>query len=356
LKYNVGIIGIKGIPSDYGGFETFVESWMNNTNRKDQFVVYCERNYRKIESVGGVMRKFVPLSANGFSSLLYDGLSMLHACFFMRANCLVVLGVSGSWFFPIVKIFSPTTKIVVNIDGLEWRRNKWSVFQKRLLKILERIAVSFADEIVVDNQALSAYVFDEYQVNSVTIAYGYEHCSSGTEYSVAECDRYYLSICRIEPENNCELILDTFSKNNLINLIFVGNWMNSSYSRKLFARYSEFSNIKLIGPEFDKIVLSNLRANCYAYIHGHTAGGTNPSLVEMLQYGKNIIAHDNEFNRWTLDNRGSYFKHPEDLISQLNSDFSAGEDWSELMRMRYSWRQVIDDYEALCFNYLEQMD
>jgi glycosyltransferase involved in cell wall biosynthesis len=156
---------------------------------------------------------------------------------------------------------------------------------------------------------------------------------------------YAFGLCRIEPENNVHIILEAFSKHGE-QLIFVGNWNNSEYGKDLYKRFSNMKNILLLDPIYCIDSLYNYRNNCLFYVHGHSAGGTNPSLVEMMHFGKLIVAYDCIFNRNTMENHGIYFDTVESLYQRLSLsiDGSDGEALLQVAKRRYMWRTVREQY------------
>lgn len=346
-KATVAIIGVSGIPARYGGFETFVDNWMRTTKNSRRYVVYCETKYRDLTFTSGALRRYIPMKSNGLQSLFYDVYGIFHSIILERVNVLVILGTSGAWILPLVNLLFPSKKIIINTDGLEWKRSKWSNLQKKLLKALEFCAVKYSDDVVVDNGALVEYLRLKYDVEPHLIAYGHEHCHPSGDLDGKINGGYFLSICRIEPENNCEIILSVFAEKPSQKLIFVGNWNYSEFARSLYRRFSGYPNISLIGPEYDPVKLERLRLECDAYIHGHSVGGTNPSLIEIMVYGKSIIAHDNEFNRWTLNNRADFFLEKEKLGELVDNYVHFDMSWSDLLEQHFCWNHVIDSYEAL---------
>jgi len=156
-----------------------------------------------------------------------------------------------------------------------------------------------------------------------------------------------LAVCRIERENNCHTILDGFS-NSSKNIIFIGNWDASAYGRALKIQYAVFPNIRMLNPEYDVYKLYRYRKSCQFYIHGHSAGGTNPSLVEIMHFSKQIIAFDCDFNRETLEGLGSYFSDSHQLVKIIN-EIKDNVDLSvkEVATRRYTWEIVRQQYFAL---------
>ncbi|HCB2209240.1 TPA: DUF1972 domain-containing protein [Citrobacter farmeri] len=347
----IAIIGTVGIPACYGGFESLVQNLVDYQSSDISYTVFCSSKTYQIKpnSYKSARLEYIPLKANGVSSIFYDIFSLL-ACLRMKHDVILILGVSGCVILPFFRLFS-RSKIVTNIDGLEWRRDKWGYLTKAFLKLSERIAVKFSDVVISDNQAISDYVSTEYNKKSKVIAYGGDHVMIPNA-DISDAKRsYYLSLCRIEPENNVAMILEAFAKLPY-HLKFVGNWNNSDYGRSLKEKYSIYPNINIVDPIYDIETLFELRSKCKGYIHGHSAGGTNPSLVEAMQFGIEIIAFDCNFNRYTTEDRAYYFVNEESLrknIADIESTATSGVGpaMSEIAVRRYQWSIIARQYEEI---------
>jgi len=349
MSVRVSVVGVVGVPACYGGFESLVQNLIDYQSDEFEYSVFCSsKTYNeKPLNYKSAMLKYIPLNANGVSSIFYDCLSLL-ICLWKRPDVTLILGVSGCIFLPIYRFFS-SSRIITNIDGLEWRRDKWGRAARLFLKSSEMLAVRFSDVIISDNQAIADYVKAEYGVKSEVIAYGGDHAILDVNRTPIEKSDYYLSICRIEPENNVEMILSAFSMVSLP-LRFVGNWDSSEYGRKLKSHYSQFSNIDIIDPTYNISTLFELRCNCKAYIHGHSAGGTNPSLVEAMQFGMPIYAYDCSFNRYTTENKGLYFSDEVSLLKQISADLDMakfGDAMKDIALKKYQWNSIASKYENL---------
>ena len=351
----IAIIGTQGVPANYGGFETLVENIIGeNCSNGIQYTVFCSGKDMptKIEKHKGARLKYVPLRANGVQSIPYDILSMVRAI--CGYDAILILGVSGCIFLPVFKLFC-RKKIIVNIDGLEYRRAKWKPWVKRFLKLSEKIAVRFADVIITDNKGIQDYVREEYGKETTLIAYGGNHAlidiTKEREEEILksynlERNNYSISVCRIEPENNCHITLETF-KNNKEKLVFIGNWYRNGYSRKLKEEYSGFDNLILLDCIYDLEILYTLRHNAKYYIHGHSAGGTNPSLVEAMFFGQPILAYDIIYNRETTKNKAHYYKNAEELTALIANGVDNGMELKEIACEEYTWDKIAKQYEAL---------
>lgn len=353
----VAIIGTVGVPANYGGFETLVEQLVRHNHSEDlQYAVYCsKRSYNNERWVyHGAKTEYVGLNANGMQSIPYDILSLIKAS--RKSDVILILGVSGCSFLPVYRLFSKK-KLVINIDGLEHRRDKWNKWVRRFLKYSEKQAIKYGDIIVTDNKGITDYVMEEYGKQSELIAYGGDHVLMDVaeeeqnnilkEYGLTK-DGYSLGICRIEPENNVHTILEAYAKHPDKKLVFIGNWQKSEYGRNLIEKYKDSHNIKLMSAVYDLRKLFALRNNCRVYLHGHSAGGTNPSLVEAMFFAKPIIAFYCIYNRESTENKALYFNSASDLSSKLDHiPESIGQDMLDIARRRYTWATIACQYESL---------
>lgn len=346
----INVIGTVGIPACYGGFESLVQNLSDYQSNQIEYQVFCSSSAYSEKSIQYKKTKlyYLPLKANGISSIPYDILSLLLSLW-SKPDVTLILGVSGCLFLPIYRFFS-SSRIVTNIDGLEWRRDKWGRFAKIFLKLSERSAVRFSDVVVSDNQAIADYVFAEYGVESKVIAYGGDHALPTGRIIPVEKSDFYLSLCRIEPENNVAMILEAFA-NSSQQLRFIGNWDASAYGRELKVRFSQYENIEIIDPIYDITELFVLRSQCKGYIHGHSAGGTNPSLVEAMQFGMPIYSFDCDFNRHTTNNEAVYFENAVSLSKLIASNddeiAKTGLIMREIAQEKYQWCVIAKDYESL---------
>lgn len=361
MKKKVSIIGTVGLPAKYGGFETLAENLVKYLNDKYDITVYCSsKSYtEKIASYNGAKLKYINLNANGIQSILYDIISILDSLKF--ADVLLVLGVSGCIILPLIKVFTGK-KIIVNIDGLEWKRNKWGKIARHFLKFSERLAVKYSDIVISDNKCIQDYIFNEYGVQSVFIAYGGNHVTREnlsdelrSKYKFLE-KKYACTVCRIEPENNIHIVLEAFSEYDKLNLVVIGNWWSNSYGRNLMQKYKDVKNIFLLSPIYDQKILNQIRSNCYLYIHGHSAGGTNPSLVEAMCLGLPIFAFNVEYNKQTTHYRAKYFNNKNDLVKLLsnldeNELQKIGIDMKDIAMKNYIWETISQQYVELFSNY-----
>lgn len=347
----VAIVGTVGVPARYGGFETLAEQLCAHVPPEDvTFIIYCERrSYAVGERTSEFLRHrrvFLPLRANGVMSLFYDALALLHATMIARVANIYLLGYSGAWLLPLLRLLRPSVNFIVNVDGMEWRRDKFSRSAKRLLKALEYLAARWGNTIIADNAALANLFQKRYHRAPVVIAYGGDHTLvAGSSPEMA--GRHYLAIARIEPENNTLAILEGCRLAG-VPLAFVGNWSANDYGRDLRRRYGNEPGFTLLDPIYAQVHLDPWRRQAIGYIHGHSVGGTNPSLVEALFHTDYLLSFDCSFNRASLSDAGEYFVDAPTLAARLRRPpvpIPAAQLRS--LRDRYRWSQIAADYCAL---------
>lgn len=356
----IAIIGTDGLPARYGGFETFAMEVSPRMAALGHEVLVVGSSVGRSEAESpppGIMVKNLPVRANGIASIPFDLASF--ASVFRWADCIMLMGVSAGPFVPLMRRLTRNGKLVVNVDGLESRRAKWSRWGKRYLAIAESLAIRSARHVVADNMEISNLVREKYHRTPEIIAYGNDHVLKiddddrssllQSRFGLA-ANRFFLTVARIEPENNIEVMLSAAANipENL-NYVVVGNFDGSEFGRMLIQRYHNSPVIRLIAATYDPLALAALRSGCRAYLHGHSVGGTNPSLVEILPYGRPIISFECPFNRYTLSNAGAYFTSESDLrMLLLAEDFERYAPPPELQNdMRYQWQAIAEHYAAL---------
>lgn len=352
----VAIVGIQGLPANYGGFESLVENIIGeNSSNNILYTVFCSKpdmGGDKLKEYKGAKLEYIDSPSHGINSLRYYTKSLQKVT--KGYDDILILGMGGGLYLPIFKMKSKT-KVIINVDGIERKRAKFNRAGKFLLYILERLSVKFADQLISDNEGIRQFLLNLYNKDSVMIAYGGDHvkrCVSREEqgktlekFGLVK-ENYAITVCRIEPENNCHVILEAFEKSKE-NLVFIGNWNRSKYGRNLKTKYSTMSNIKILDPIYDLDTLYSLRGNAKYYIHGHSVGGTNPSLVEAMFFGKPIFCFDVIFNRETTFNKAYYWKNVEELIALIQRMNLNGEIMSVLAEKHYTWKQIAKEYENL---------
>lgn len=354
----IAIAGTVGVPGRYGGFETLAENLVHHHAAVEdgtRLAVYCSGKANpqpRPDQFGSAALRYIGLDANGVQSIPYDILSMFDA---LRRgdNRILLLGVSGALCLPLIRLFS-RARIVTNIDGIEWKRAKWRGLARVILRLSERFAVRFSHKVIADNQAIADYVAETYGRTAEVIAYGGDNALAVAPDFDAIPDfpeTYALALCRIEPENNVHVILEGWESLDTP-LVFVGNWDKSPYGQELKARYADHPNIKIVDPVYEPAALRAIRDRAWIYIHGHSAGGTNPSLVEMMQFAIPVAAWDCSFNRYSTDSQARYFKTAAELaaqVAQMDADTASqvGKAMKNIAQDRYLWERIAEDYFSL---------
>lgn len=354
----ISIIGTVGIPAKYGGFETLTEYLTKYLNKDYDITVFCStKNYKeKLKTYNNCKLEYINLNANGVQSIPYDIISLYKSLKF--ADTILVLGVSGCIALPFLRLFNKKVKIVTNIDGLEWKREKWNSNAKKFLKYSEKLAVMNSDVVVADNKVIQDYIMSEYGKKSELIAYGADHVEKISlsneildKYPFLNA-KYAFKVCRIEPENNVHMILEAMANYKNLNFVIIGNWSNSDYGKNLKNEYSIYENIYILDPIYNQNILNQIRSNCYIYLHGHSAGGTNPSLVEAMALKLPIFAYGVEYNKETTKHNAKYFKSSTELIELLNNiDNDTIEkiaiNMLNIARETYTWEKISNSYSHL---------
>lgn len=353
----VAIIGTVGVPANYGGYETMVDNLLDYTPDDIEYTVYCSKKAYKVwpNEYKGAKLKYVHLNANGPQALLYDALSILDAYF--KNDVIVTLGTAGSWVLPVLKYFKKK-KIILNYDGYETIRDKFNPTTKKVLAWLRKNASKMADIHIADNEAIAPLVKSHFGVDTVVIEYGgdgafpvFDNTRLKEKYGLIS-KNYYFNVARIEPENNIHVMLESFVAMPDKQLVLVGNWHKSSYGEELRHKYGNSNNIMMFDPIYNKNEINLLRSNCKLYIHPHSVGGTNPSLVEAMYLGLPIVAFDVIYNRMTTENKAVYFDDVESLKNVVNSLTDAdlqllSAEMKKIADRRYLWKIIAQKYAEL---------
>lgn len=361
----IAIVGIQGLPNQYGGFETLSEFLVKYLAGKHRITVYCSRHDQEEwpEEYNGAKLKYVDISSHGGKGILYDSKCLLDA---VKGDYDVILILGfGSGF--VIPFLSRKTKkrIILNFGGLDWKRDKWGWLARKVIKTCEKLLVRNTEIVVSDNKKIQDYITEEYHKQSALIAYGGDQVherpitNDFIEMYPFLKDKYAFEVARIQSDNNIEMLMKAFIKAGSMPLVLVGNWKSSTYGIELKAKYEGMSNLILLDAIYDKDVLDVLRSNCYLYVHGHSAGGTNPSLCEAMYLGLPIMAFSNGYNQWTTFNEAIYFEDEHQLAELVKITSKKRLDemrpvMKQLAHANYRWEGIVGEYEML-FNKIQTM-
>ena len=354
----IAILGTRGIPNHYGGFEQFAEYFsvfLANKNHE----VYCYSSHNHLyqdTSFHGVhiIHQYDPEYKLGtFSQFIYDYNCIMDA---RKRNFDIILQLgytsSSIWCFLMPK----NSLVITNMDGVEWKRSKYAKPVQQFLKFAERLAAKNSDFLVSDSLGIQSFLQKRYAVDSTYIAYGAHPFSNPNEsiiqqYNV-EKQKYSMLVARFEPENNLQMILDGVVLCQKETPFLVIGKHETKYGQFLKNRYKNNQNIRFVGGIYDINHLNNLRYFSNLYFHGHSVGGTNPSLLEAMASQALIAAHNNEFNKGVLKSNAFYFSNANEV-----SDLILKVDKSAFLRLiennykaiinEFNWEKINSEYLQL---------
>lgn len=354
----IAILGTRGIPALYGGFETFAEELsVRLVERGHEVAVYCEVGEGdQPESFKGVRLEYAPATKLGpLSTILFDIRCLWRAR--KKFDVVYMLGYGASLFCFLPRLWG--TEVWINMDGVEWARSKWGFAAKLWFRLMETAAMWTPDRIIADAEGILAHLRSrhiELPPCSV-IPYGAPVVEEAPDPAILgewglDPGSYDLVVCRLEPENSVQEIIEGhLGAHTDRTLVVVGGTADPTEYVKGLLRM-QGRRVRFIGTVYDKEKLLALRYHAAVYLHGHTVGGTNPSLLEAMGCGSVIIAHDNVFNRETAGPAAFYFRRPADISPLLAAVSSASRASLEALkdgarqrvRLRYSWDGITDHY------------
>ncbi len=351
----IALVGTRGIPAKYGGFETFAEEISSRLVKNGYDVsVQCDNNSYYKDTFNGIKLIFSTVTKSDHPLKYYfEGFRWG----MKNSDVILAASAAGSIFY-FLNIFKGIP-VITNPDGLEYYRQKWSPLKKMYLKISEVLAIRLSDYIVADSEEIKKHLCLSYRHAERKIRVIEYGTSINDEkdfevikkYNINHYD-YYLVVSRLEPENNLHVIIDGFMKARTDSLlVIVGNLIDNQYVRSLTSKnYSE--RVRFLGGIYDKRELNPIRFSCKAYIHGHSVGGTNPSLLEAMGSRNIILTHDNKFNREVTANSQFYFSNANQVKEGINCIEQLGKDEIEKYKEsslkmiigKYNWDNILKKY------------
>nr|WP_294934512.1 DUF1972 domain-containing protein [uncultured Flavobacterium sp.] len=319
----IAILGTRGVPNHYGGFEQFAEFFSVYLAQKGHEVYvynshdhpYQEKTFKGVH----ILHKYDPEFKIGTAGQFIYDLNCILDSRKRNFDIILQLGYTSSsvWYFLLPK----KAIIITNMDGLEWKRTKYSKPVQKVLQFAEKLAVRSSDYLVSDSLGIKKYLFEKYAKDSTYIAYGATVFNNPNEQLIekygVEKHNFNMILARLEPENNIETILDgVVLANDSTTMLVIGNH-NTRFGNYLKEKFRNQANIKFIGAVYNLEHLDNLRYYSNLYFHGHSVGGTNPSLLEAMASKALILAHDNDFNKAILKENAYYFFNIEDVKKLL---------------------------------------
>lgn len=354
----IAILGTRGIPNYHGGFEQFAEFFAVYLAEKGEDVYVYNSSLHPyqgkiFQGVNIISCKDPEDKLGTPGQFLYDLNCILDA---RKRNFDVILqlGYTSStiWWWLMPK----KAKIVTNMDGLEWKRSKYSKKVQNFLKYAEKLGAIHSDHLIADSLGIKTYLKEKYKKDATYIAYGanvFENPDESIlEKHQIEKEKYSLLIARFEPENNLEMILDGVIKSQRNETFLVIGKHDTTYGEYLKNKYKAFLNIKFIGGIYNLEELNNIRYYSRLYFHGHSVGGTNPSLLEAMASNTLICANNNEFNKGVLKENAFYFKNADEVAELYNekeknkhTDFISNN--TKAIKNEFSWDIINRKYYEL---------
>ncbi|WP_121809112.1 DUF1972 domain-containing protein [Mucilaginibacter kameinonensis] len=354
----IAILGTRGIPNHYGGFEQCAEYLALGFVKKGFEVIvynshnhpYQEKNWNGVQIVHCYDPEYKWGTAGQF---IYDLNCILDL---RKRNCDVILQLGYTSSSVWGRLLPRKRSIVTtNMDGLEWKRTKYSDSVRKFLLYAEKLGVKHSDYLISDSIGIQDYIKDKYNKDSVFIPYGADLFQDPQKRVLGEYQvtafQYDMLIARLEPENSIEVILDGVANANSKRPFLVIGKHQTKFGEYLKTKFAGNSNIKFIGGIYNINTLNNLRYYSNVYFHGHTVGGTNPSLLEAMSSNSLICANDNPFNRYILNDDALYFLTAEDVKNVI--DTTVKNDGGNLLMLInnsnkistvYSWDIIVDQY------------
>lgn len=356
---NVAFLGIRGLPARYSGFETAAEEVGRRlVDRGHSVTVYCRGRATAAEYLGMRLVHLPTLRLKVTDTLAHTALSMLHL---QRRppDVAVVFNAANAPLLPLTR--ARGVPVALHVDGLEWQRAKWGPIGKRYYRAAERLAVRWADGLIADARGIEDYYRQTFGASSDFIPYGAPILADSRAELLAPLDlaprRYHLVVARFEPENNVDTMIRGFiASPSPLPLVVVGSAPYSArYTGQIRELAASDARVRLLGGVWDQDLLNALYAGAHCYFHGHSVGGTNPTLLRAMGAGAPVLAYDVTFNREVLGDTGRFFATPE-ALARLVADEEADPGACAGRGLRgqaraaalYDWEAVTDGYEALC--------
>jgi glycosyltransferase involved in cell wall biosynthesis len=356
----LAILGTRGIPANYGGFETFAEKLSTRlVARGHDVTVYCRSHHvdpEKKEHEGVKLKVLPTIKHKYLDTIVHTFLSAINAVP-KRFDAVLICNAANSPFIPILTWTG--TPLAVNVDGLERKRKKWNWLGRLYYRIGEKTSIWFATEVVTDAKVIKDYYLSEYGATSTMIAYGAEverrYDPKEIERFGVEPERYILYVSRLEPENNAAMVIESFKgvKTDL-KLVIVGDAPYADeYKKHLTTLAADNPRIIFTGFVFGEAYKA-FQQNAYAYVHATEVGGTHPALIEAMGYGNCVLTLATPENMEVVGDAALAYIDAEDLLEKLRSIVTDEERVKEFrkkaqerIRAEYSWDSITDRYEEL---------
>jgi len=361
VPLKIALVGTRGVPARYGGFETCVEEVGRRlVARGHDVVVYCRAqpnaDSREKEYLGMRLVHLPAPRKRTLETICHTGLSVSHMLAH-RVDAAIVFNAANSPWLPLLR--AARIPVATHVDGLEWQRAKWGPWGRKYYRLAESMAVRWSDSLIADARGIQDYYRSEFEAHCELISYGAPLVSRGAAGRLGELKlepgKFDLVVARFEPENHVDLIVGGYvSSAARLPLVVVGS---APYAKQHTREIHELgdSRVHFLGGVWDQELLDQLYANARIYWHGHSVGGTNPSLLRALGAGTAVNAFDVTFNKEILGASGRYFNTSADVTTLLSeaesnpADIPSRGKASREIAEKYDWDTVADGYERLSY-------
>lgn len=357
MKLKIAILGTRGIPNYYGGFEHISEYVSEGLVKRGHSVtVYNSHNHPYTESTWNgveIRHCYDPEYLIGTAGQFIYDLNCLLDARKRKYDVIMLMGYTSSSVWG--RLYPQNSAIITNMDGLEWKRSKYTKPIQSFLRYAEKLAVKYSQYYVADSMIIQSYLKNKYKIDSKYIPYG---ADLFTEIEREQFDRsemlkedYFLLMARMEPENNIETILEGFNQSNSAKSFKVLGDTGNRFGKYITHKFKNDDRIQFKGSIFDNAKVRSLQNNSYLYFHGHSVGGTNPSLLEAMASEALIAAHNNPFNQSVLHTDAFYFSNAKDVksivetVRRMETEKNMVNNNLYKIRNQFNWETIVDQYE-----------
>lgn len=365
MKLRIAILGTRGIPNHYGGFEHISEYVSEGLVRKGHSVtVYNSHNHPYTANTWNgvdIVHCYDPEYLIGTAGQFAYDFNCLMDARNRKFDVVMLMGYTSSSIWGT--LYPENSVIISNMDGLEWKRSKYSKAVQKFLKYAEKLAIKHSHFYISDSLVIQSYLKNTYNVDSRYIPYGADLFSEQErelhDKNGQDKEDYFLLMARMEPENNIEIILDGFNKSSSSRSFKVLGNTGNKFGKFITHKFRNDERIEFKGANFENTAVRSLQNNSYLYFHGHSVGGTNPSLLEAMASEALIAAHDNPFNKAVLSTDAFYFNNASEVqelvenVQRMDTEKTMVLNNLQKIQSQFNWENIIEEYEKFiteCYN------
>lgn len=346
-KKIVALLCTRGLPASYGAFEQTVlkiveHSWAVDANI--YYLVGTDSALKSSDYSHPNVKRIYAKRTSGFGVIIF-GLITTFLSYLQGARTMVFFGYGLAPVFPVLSLLG--VNVICNVDGFEWRRKKWGLIAKRYFKICEKITATSNIKIVADAKTIQKYYKVKHRKSSTLIRYGGDLFAPESQKSLED---YFVVVMRMEPENNIKMIVDAFIESNSNSKLYLIGPTTQYFQQLVQPQIEKDHRVNYLGSIYNRQKLFAIRQGAKGYIHGHSVGGTNPTLVEACLIGKPVIAYKTNFNKEVLNEKAQYFDSQSALCQIINNWRPDSVIMPPVLGEDYDWDVIVNDYLELMRN------